>query len=104
MIGKKLNPKTFNYFIEIKKEKNMSNDNGANKAAVAGAAVGGAGAIGAVAASGSVIGLGATGITSGLAAIGGVVGFGMATGLAITVASPLAIGAAAYGLFKWLKD
>lgn len=62
------------------------------------------GSVGTVAAAGTVTGLGTTGITSVLAAIGGVVGGGMATGLAITVAAPLAIGGAAYGLYKWLKD
>lgn len=72
-------------------------------AAGAGAVTGGAGAVGAVAASG-VAGLGATGITSGLAAVGSVVGGGMGAGLIITAAAPIAVGAAAYGLYKWLKD
>lgn len=81
----------------------MSNDKGATIAAAAGAAVGGAGAITAVSATGPVVGLGAAGITSGLAAVGSVVGGGMSAGLIITAASPLAIGAAAYGLYKWLK-
>ena len=63
-----------------------------------------AGAVGTVAAAGSVAGLGAAGITSGLAAVGSVVGGGMAAGLAVTAAAPVAIGAAAYGLYKWLKD
>ena len=80
------------------KEKN------ATKAGATGAAVGAAGSIGAVAASGTVAGLGATGVTSGLAAVGSVVGGGMATGVAITAAAPLAIGAGAYGLYKWLND
>ena len=77
------------------------------KAAIAGAAgtaAGAAGSVGTVAAAGTVTGLGATGITSGLAAIGSVVGGGMAAGLVITAAAPLAIGGAAYGLYKWLKD
>jgi len=76
------------------------------KAAVAGgagAATGAAGAVGAVSALG-VSGLGATGITSGLAAVGGVVGGGMAAGMAVTAAAPIAVGAVAYGLYKWLKD
>jgi hypothetical protein len=51
-----------------------------------------------------VPGLGATGITSGLAAVGSVLGGGMATGLVLTVAAPLAIGVAAYGLYSWLTD
>jgi hypothetical protein len=44
--------------------------------------------------------LSATGITSGLAAIGSIVGGGMATGLVITATAPVAVGAAAYGLYK----
>lgn len=60
--------------------------------------------MGAVSAAGSVAGLGAAGITSGLAAVGSVVGGGMAAGLVVTAAAPLAVGAAAYGLYKWLKD
>jgi hypothetical protein len=51
-----------------------------------------------------VPGLGAAGVTSGLAAVGSVVGGGMVAGLAVTAAAPLAVGAAAYGLYKWLKD
>ncbi|MBC3832864.1 hypothetical protein H8K33_15245 [Undibacterium amnicola] len=69
----------------------------------AGATTGGVGAVGAVAALG-VPGLGATGITSGLAAVGSVVGGGMGMGLIITAAAPVAVGAAAYGLYKWLKN
>ncbi len=82
----------------------MSNDNGSIKAAGAGAVMGTAGSIAAVASAGTVTGLGATGITSGLAAIGTVAGGGMATGLALTAAAPLAVGAIGYGLYKWLKD
>lgn len=85
----------------------MSENNNATKAAaagVAGATVGGAGAIAAVSTAGSVAGLGATGIVSGLAAVGGVVGGGMATGLIITAAAPIAVGAVAYGLYKWWKS
>ena len=83
----------------------MSNsEKEATIAGATGAVVGAAGSIGAVAASGTVAGLGATGISSGLAAVGAVAGGGMATGLVITAAAPLAVGAAAYGLYKWLKD
>lgn len=78
-------------------------DDHSGKVAAGGATVGAGGAIGTVAALG-VPGLGATGITSGLAAVGALAGGGMATGLAITCAAPIAIGAAAYGLYKWLKD
>lgn len=72
------------------------------KAAGAGAAVGSAAAVGTVAAVGEV-GLGAIGITSGLAGIGGVVGGGMATGLCIVAAAPIACGLAAFGIYKLLK-
>ena len=69
----------------------------------AGGVAGAAGSVGTVAALG-VPGLGMTGITSGLAAVGGVVGGGMATGLIITAAAPVAVGAACYGLYRWLAD
>lgn len=78
-----------------------------DKAKVAGAVsgLGGVGgSIGVVSAAGTVAGLSAAGVTSGLAAIGGVVGGGMVAGLAITAAAPLAIGAGAYGIFKWVKS
>lgn len=81
----------------------MEEEQKATVAAGAGATAGGTGAVGAVAALG-VPGLGATGITSGLAAVGSVVGGGMGAGLLVTAAAPLAVGAAAYGLYKWLKD
>jgi hypothetical protein len=83
----------------------MSNDSDNSVAVAAGGAVTGvAGSIGAVAAGGSVAGLGAAGITSGLAAVGSVVGGGMAAGLVVTAAAPLAVGAVAYGLYKWWKS
>jgi len=81
----------------------MSEERKATYAAATGATTGAAGSVGTVAALG-VPGLGATGITSGLAAVGSVVGGGMATGLAITAAAPVALGAAAYGLYKWFRD
>lgn len=91
------------YLIKQIGAKKMSdNDKGAAAAGLASGAVGAAGSVGAVAASG-VAGLGATGITSGLAAVGGVIGGGMLSGLVITAAAPLAVGAAGYGLYKWLK-
>ena len=74
------------------------------KAGATGATIGAVGSVTTVAASGTVSGLGARGITSGLAAVGSVVGGGMATGLVITTALPLAAGAVGYGLYKWLKD
>ncbi|MFI3155027.1 MAG: hypothetical protein QX199_02605 [Methylococcaceae bacterium] len=81
----------------------MTEEQKATYAAAAGATTGAAGSIGTVAALG-VSGLGATGITSGLAALGSVFGGGMATGLVITVAAPVALGAAAYGLYELFKD
>lgn len=83
----------------------MSHDN--QEATIAGAvgtALGAAGSLSTVAVSGSVFGLGATGITSGLATIGGVVGGGMASGLVVAVAAPVAVGAVTYGLYRWFKD
>ncbi len=82
----------------------MSDENDGVKAAGAGAVTGTVGSVAAVSGAGAVTGLGATGITSGLSAIGATVGGGMASGLAITAAAPLAIGAVGYGLYKWLKD
>jgi hypothetical protein len=76
----------------------------AAKVGAVGAAAGAAGSVSTVAAVGAVGGLGAAGITSGLATVGSVVGGGMAAGLAVTAAAPIAIGAAAYGLYKWWKS
>lgn len=74
------------------------------KATYAGAAAGTAGSIAAVSAAGSVAGLSGAGITSGLAAIGGTVGGGMAAGVVITTAAPVAAAAAiGYGLYKAAK-
>ncbi|MEA5574302.1 lecithin retinol acyltransferase family protein [Calothrix sp. UHCC 0171] len=69
-----------------------------------GAVTGTVGAVGAVAASGSVAGLSAAGITSGLAAVGGIVGGGMAAGVAITAAAPAVTAAAVgYGAYQVWK-
>ena len=38
-----------------------------------------------------------------LAAIGSIVGGGMGAGLIVTAAAPVAVGAAAYGLYRWIK-
>ena len=74
------------------------------KATYAGAAAGTAGSIAALGAAGSVAGLSGAGITSGLAAIGGSVGGGMAAGVVLTTAAPVAAAAAAgYGLYKAVK-
>lgn len=74
------------------------------KATYAGAAAGTAGSIAAVSAAGSVAGLSGAGITTGLAAIGGTVGGGMAAGVALTTAAPVAAAAVVgYGLYKAVK-
>lgn len=52
----------------------------------------------------AVSGSSAAGLTSVLATAGSVVGGGMAAGVAVTAAAPLAVGAAAYGVYKWLTD
>lgn len=85
------------------RRKLMATNNGKIAATAAGGATGAAGAVGAVAASG-VTGLGATGITSGLAAVGSVAGGGMAVGLGICCAAPLALGAIGYGLYSLFSD
>lgn len=76
-------------------------------ASYAGAVAGTAGSIGAVSALGTA-GLSAAGISSGLATIGGVVGGGMASGVVLATAAPVAAAAAvgygAYKLVKWLRD
>ncbi len=84
------------------RELNMDNETKATMAGAVGVTVGTAGSVGTIAAAGTVAGLGATGITSGLAAVGGVVGGGMATGLVVAAAAPLAIGAIGYFVFKKL--
>lgn len=77
-------------------------------ASYAGVAAGTAGSIGAVSAMGTTAGLSAAGISSGLAAIGGTVGGGMASGVVIATAAPVAAAAAVgygiYKLVKWIKD
>lgn len=74
------------------------------KATYAGAAAGTAGSVAAVSAAGSVAGLSGAGITSGLAAIGSTVGGGMASGVVLTTAAPVAAAAAVgYGLYKAVK-
>jgi len=82
----------------------MSDEDNGIKAAGLGAATGAAGSVATVSSVGAVTGLGATGITSGLSTIGAVAGGGMATGLVVAAAAPLAVGALGYGLYKWLKD
>lgn len=72
-------------------------------ASYAGAVAGTAGSIGAVSALGTA-GLSAAGISSGLAAIGATVGGGMASGVVIATAAPVAAAAAVgYGVYKLVK-
>jgi hypothetical protein len=52
---------------------------------------------------GTVSGLSATGITSGLAALGNVVRGGMAAGVIVAAAIPIAAGAAGYAIIKGVK-
>lgn len=52
---------------------------------------------------GTVTGLSATGISSGLAALGTAVGGGMAAGVAVAAAIPVAAGGAGYGIIKGIK-
>lgn len=77
-------------------------------ASYTGAVAGTAGSIAAVSAVGSVAGLSGAGITSGLAAIGSVAGGGMAAGVVITTALPVAaaagLGYGVYKLVKWVRS
>jgi hypothetical protein len=66
-------------------------------------AFGFAGITAAVSASGTVAGLSAAGISSGLYAIGALVGGGMAAGVVVAAAIPLAAGAAGYATIKGVK-
>jgi hypothetical protein len=52
---------------------------------------------------GVVSGLSATGITSGLAALGAVVSGGMAVGVMVAAAIPIAAGATGYAIIKGVK-
>jgi uncharacterized membrane protein YebE (DUF533 family) len=60
--------------------------------------------IGSVALNGSVTGLSATGITSGLAVVGTLAGGGMAVGVFIVAASPIAAGVLGYQGYKFYKN
>lgn len=73
-------------------------------ASYVGAGAGTAGSIAAVSALGTTTGLSAAGITSGLATVGAAVGGGMAAGVAITSAAPVAAAAAlGYGTYKLVR-
>lgn len=69
-------------------------------AVAAGAGLGSVGAVAAVSTAGTATGLGAIGMTSGLAAVGSVVGGGMAAGLMVTAAIPVAAGVASYFIYR----
>lgn len=69
---------------------------------VAGGTLGAAGSIGAVAVAGKA-GLGAIGITTGLKVIGSLVGGGMARGLCVVAAAPVAAGLLSYKGYKLWK-
>ncbi|WP_419470439.1 hypothetical protein [Candidatus Kuenenia sp.] len=94
--------------VFFSKEELMGNDKdgssvvGVMASTGTGAVAGAGGAVTAVAV-GGVSGLGATGITSGLAAVGTVVGGGMAAGLAVVAAAPIAAAGAGYGVYKLVK-
>ena len=71
--------------------------------AVGGGTLGFASITAVISASGVTIGLSAAGITAGLSAIGGLVGGGMAAGVLVTAAIPIAAGTAGYALIKGIK-
>ena len=73
-------------------------------ASYSGAAAGTVGSVAAISVMGTTAGLSAAGITSGLAAIGGTVGGGMAAGVVVATAAPVAAAAAVgYGIYKIVK-
>jgi hypothetical protein len=74
------------------------------KMSYVGAGTGTVGSIAAVGAAGVTTGFSAAGITSGLAAIGGMVGGGMAAGVFVATAAPVAAaGIVGYGAYKLRK-
>lgn len=73
-----------------------------DKSAKAAGAIGGGVVIAAIAL--ATEGATAAGMTSSLAAAGSLVGGGMAAGIGVTAAAPLAVGVAVYGLYKLIKD
>lgn len=77
----------------------MKKDN--NKAELIGAGIGGGAPIVGITTAAS--GASASTITWALAAIGGVVGGGMAAGIAIVAATPLAAAGIGYGIVKGIK-
>ena len=77
-------------------------------ASYVGAGAGTVGSVTTVGVVGSTVGFSAAGITSGLAAIGGTVGGGMATGVVVATAAPVAaavvVGYGIYKVFRWSKE
>jgi hypothetical protein len=70
---------------------------------IGGGAIGFGSVTAAVGAMGSVAGLSAAGISSGLAAMGALVGGGMAVGVAVAAAIPIAAAGIGYGIIRAVK-
>ena len=71
--------------------------------AIGGGAIGFGSVTATVSAMGAVAGLSAAGVTSGLAAIGAVVGGGMAAGIVVVAAIPIAAAGVGYGIIRAVK-
>ncbi len=71
--------------------------------AIGGGTIGFGSVTAAVGAMGSVAGLSAAGISSGLAAMGALVGGGMAAGVAVAAAIPIAAAGIGYGIIRAVK-
>lgn len=66
---------------------------------------GAAGTVGTAAGIGAVVaGTSAATMTGGLATVGALVGGGMAAGIAVAAAAPIAVGVAAFGITKFVKQ
>ena len=83
---------------------NLSDDEKAKFTGGASGVGGVAASVAAVGATGTVTGFSAAGITSGLAAIVTLVGGGMAAGLAVTAAVPLACAGVGYLGYKCISE
>ena len=82
--------------------KNNNKNNNEDTAEMIGAGIGGVGTTAGIAVAAS--GASASAITGGLATIGGLVGGGMAAGIVLTAAAPVAIGAVGYYGVKAVKS
>jgi len=76
---------------------------GATVSTLCGAGAGTVAAIAGVAAGAAPGTAGAAAMTSGLAAVGTVIGGGMAAGIMVVAAAPVAVGAAGFGIYKLYK-